>query len=71
MVVAPPGIRRSPVPADDQRRTAPPAAAVNGGSDFLVVGRPVLNAPDPLEAVERIVDEIALAAPAHVRKSER
>ncbi|HLA24256.1 MAG TPA: orotidine-5'-phosphate decarboxylase [bacterium] len=70
-VVVTPGIRPLPVPADDQRRIATPAAAIEGGSDFLVVGRPVLNAPDPLEAVERIVDEIALVTPAHVRKSER
>ena len=70
-VVVTPGIRLSPIASDDQRRTATPAAAVEGGSDFLVVGRPVLTAPDPLEAVERIVDEIALATYAHAPKSER
>jgi orotidine-5'-phosphate decarboxylase len=59
-VVVTPGIRvASPVPGDDQRRVGSPALAIAGGSDFLVVGRPVLRAPDPLEVVERIFAEAA------------
>ena len=43
---------------DDQRRVATPAQAVADGADYLVVGRPILKAPDPEEAVERILEEM-------------
>jgi orotidine-5'-phosphate decarboxylase len=43
---------------DDQRRTLSPAEAVLGGADYLVVGRPILAAPDPRAAAERIAAEI-------------
>lgn len=46
---------------DDQARTATPTEAINAGADFIVVGRPVLTAPDPRAAVEAIVEEIAAA----------
>lgn len=42
-----PGIRLEDSPADDQRRTMSPSAAVAAGSDFLVVGRPITKAKDP------------------------
>ena len=71
-VVVTPGIRVSPVPGDDQRRVGSPALAIAGGSDFLVVGRPVLRAPDPLEVVERIVAEAAQGSDSRrPSKSER
>jgi orotidine-5'-phosphate decarboxylase len=46
---------------DDQARTATPTEAIKAGADFLVVGRPVLAAPDPRAAAQAIVDEIAAA----------
>ncbi len=46
---------------DDQARTATPREAIKAGADFLVVGRPILAAPDPRRAAEEIVDEIAAA----------
>ncbi|MBL3572332.1 MAG: orotidine-5'-phosphate decarboxylase [Synergistaceae bacterium] len=52
-----PGIR--PVQGgDDQARTASPRAAVAGGADYLVVGRPLLFAQDRRLAIEAIVNEI-------------
>jgi orotidine-5'-phosphate decarboxylase len=43
----------------DQKRVAAPAAAIAAGADYLVVGRPVIAAPDPKAAAEAIVAEIA------------
>jgi len=57
-VVVAPGIRLEALPADDQRRTAGPAEAVRLGADFLVVGRPIAQAPDPPAAARRVLLEI-------------
>jgi orotidine-5'-phosphate decarboxylase len=53
-----PGIRPVGADAGDQKRIATPAAAIAGGADYLVVGRPVIAAPDPKAAAEAIVAEI-------------
>ena len=53
-----PGIRPRGWPADDQNRAASAAAAIAAGSDLLVVGRPVLSAPDPAAAVRSLIAEI-------------
>lgn len=59
-LIVTPGIRSGAVaPGDDQRRTLPAAAAVRAGSDYVVVGRPVLADPDPEGALERLVAELA------------
>ncbi len=57
-----PGIRTSGAPADDQKRVVSPADAINAGADYLVVGRPIVGAPDPASAAAVIVAEIAGAA---------
>ena len=56
-----PGIRPSagPVPDDDQKRVATPAAAVRAGADDLVIGRPIRSAADPRRAAAAIAREIA------------
>jgi orotidine-5'-phosphate decarboxylase len=57
-LVTTPGIRPSGSAADDQKRVATPAMAAEAGSDFLVVGRPILRAPDPAEAARKILEEM-------------
>ena len=62
MVLVTPGIRPAGAEAGDQKRVMTPAAAIAAGADYLVVGRPILAAPDPKAAAEAIVAEIAGAA---------
>lgn len=54
-----PGIRPAGDAADDQRRFLAPAAAIKAGADYLVVGRPITRAADPLAALAAIEREIA------------
>ena len=54
-----PGIRPSGFAADDQQRTMTPAAAVAAGADYLVIGRPITRAAEPLAALAAINAEIA------------
>lgn len=58
-----PGIRPAGAERGDQRRTSTPAAAVAAGANYLVVGRPVTQAPDPLAALAAIEEEVAAADP--------
>lgn len=53
-VLVTPGIRPAGSTADDQSRVATPAAAVRGGADLLVVGRPITRADDPVAAADAI-----------------
>jgi orotidine-5'-phosphate decarboxylase len=56
-----PGVRRASSSHDDQRRVMTPAEAVRAGADYLVVGRAILNAPDPQRAARDIVEEMKRA----------
>lgn len=53
-----PGVRPAFAAVDDQKRFMTPAEAVRDGADYLVVGRPISAAADPLAAVEAIIQEI-------------
>jgi len=61
MVLVTPGIRPAGADKGDQKRIMTPALAIAAGADHLVVGRPILAAPDPRQAAESIVAEIASA----------
>jgi orotidine-5'-phosphate decarboxylase len=52
-----PGIRAAAAPPDDQRRTASAGDAVRAGATHLVVGRPILAAPDPGAAFRQLLSE--------------
>lgn len=56
-----PGIRLPSDAAGDQKRVLSPGEAVRAGADLLVVGRPIRNATDPVEAAEAIVADIRAA----------
>lgn len=60
-VLVTPGIRPSGSSADEQKRIMTPADAAKAGSDFIVVGRPILKAENPAFAVSKILEEIANA----------
>ena len=60
-LVVTPGIRPSGDALGDQARTATPAQAAQAGSDFLVIGRPVWQAPDPRAVIASIEREISVA----------
>jgi len=62
MQLVTPGIRPAGAAAGDQKRIMTPAAAVAAGANYLVVGRPILEAPDPKAAADAIVAEIAAAS---------
>jgi len=64
LLVVTPGIRPSAgKPADDQKRTVDVAQAFANGADYIVVGRPVRDAPDPRAAAQAIQQTIAGAFP--------
>ena len=53
-----PGIRSADAVADDQSRIMTPCAALNQGADYLVIGRPITRAVDPLQALQNFVKQI-------------
>jgi orotidine-5'-phosphate decarboxylase len=57
-LVVTPGVRPSFASADDQKRIMTPADAVKTGADYLVIGRPIAAAENPVKAAEAIIDEI-------------
>jgi orotidine-5'-phosphate decarboxylase len=57
-LVVTPGVRPGTEGADDQKRTLTPAEAMRKGADYIVIGRPVTQAPDPLSAMQKIIAEI-------------
>ena len=54
-----PGVREAGAQVDDQRRVVSAAEAIAAGADHVIVGRPILTAPDPLAAVQALRQAIA------------
>jgi orotidine-5'-phosphate decarboxylase len=50
-----PGIRPAESAKDDQKRTLSPREAMDAGANWLVIGRPIYQAPNPRAAAERIL----------------
>ncbi|HYS53390.1 MAG TPA: orotidine-5'-phosphate decarboxylase [Thermoanaerobaculia bacterium] len=62
LVIVTPGVRPEGSSSDDQRRTETPAAAIAAGADYVVVGRPIIDAREPRQAALRIMDSIPTVA---------
>jgi orotidine-5'-phosphate decarboxylase len=58
-LIVTPGIRLPSEKKDDQKRTLSPKEAISNGADYLVIGRPIKEAKDPLEAVQKIIEDIS------------
>ena len=57
-VIVTPGIRWAKLDKDDQLRTMTARQALTQGADYLVVGRPIIGAPDPARAAQDLAEEI-------------
>ncbi len=60
-LIVTPGVRPAGADKGDQARVMTPAEAIRRGADYLVIGRPILSAPDPTSAAQAIAEEIGQA----------
>lgn len=58
-LIVTPGIRLPSEKKDDQKRTLSPKEAISAGANYLVIGRPIKESKDPLETVQKIVEDIS------------
>jgi len=57
-VIVTPGVRPTGSSTDDQSRVMTPREAIDAGADYIVVGRPILRAPDPVLAAQQVIAEM-------------
>ena len=57
-IIVTPGIRPAGTDVGDQKRVATPALAIKLGSNYLVIGRPIVADKDPRKALQKILEEI-------------
>jgi len=58
-VIVTPGVRPKWASVDDQKRIMTPSEAVRAGASYMVIGRPIRQSPEPANALERILQELA------------
>jgi orotidine-5'-phosphate decarboxylase len=66
-VVVTPGVRPAGSALFDQKRVTTPREAILAGADYIVIGRPILEAPDPAQAAQNIIDELEISTANSVR----
>jgi orotidine-5'-phosphate decarboxylase len=59
-IIVTPGIRPAGYQMSDQKRVATPHHAIEAGADYIVVGRPIIEAADPLAAANKILEEMGV-----------
>ncbi|HYN23458.1 MAG TPA: orotidine-5'-phosphate decarboxylase [Pyrinomonadaceae bacterium] len=57
-LIVTPGVRPAAAALDDQKRVMTPAQAIRAGADYIVVGRPITSAKDPVESAGLILEEM-------------
>ena len=57
-LIVTPGVRPAGAALDDQKRVMTPAQAIRAGADYIVVGRPITGAKDPVESAGQVLEEI-------------
>ena len=62
MILITPGVRLAGSGTDDQKRVATPSDAMRAGADYLVVGRPLYRAEDPLAVARQMLEDVGGAA---------
>lgn len=70
-LIVTPGVRAAGAPKQDQKRTLSAGQAVAAGADFLVVGRPITEAEDPLEAVKSLAEDMYLTQQKGARRAPK
>jgi len=70
-VIVTPGIRPAAAASNDQARISTPQEAILAGADYLVVGRPVIEAPDPLAAAQAVAAEMEKALASSQASAQR
>jgi orotidine-5'-phosphate decarboxylase len=60
-ILVTPGVRPKSAASDDQKRVMTPLDAITSGADYLVIGRPITAAPDPLRSLQAILSDISVA----------
>ena len=61
-VIVTPGVRPAGAAHDDQKRVLTPAEAIRAGADYIVIGRPIIKAADPLAAAQAIIEEMSFVS---------
>jgi orotidine-5'-phosphate decarboxylase len=58
LLIATPGIRLPGGGTDDHKRVSTPEAAIRGGADFIILGRPIVHAPDPRQRAKDVIRQM-------------